>query len=127
MQLGSRVDVAVAEASAAAPIRPLAQELPYVAGSALKKEKKDQKNQDLVIFTPHYFDVFESASSSLPHCCDPRSGSQQIPAAFSSLTLFSLVFVFVVWLHLWHVAVMQSQGWNLCHSSDKAGSLPTAP
>ena len=36
---GSGVDVAVAQSAAAAPIQPLAWELPYVAGVAIKKEK----------------------------------------------------------------------------------------
>ena len=37
MQLGSCVAVAVAQVSAAVPIQPLAWELPYASGVALKK------------------------------------------------------------------------------------------
>ena len=43
MQLGSSVAVAVAQASAAAPIPPLAWELPYVADVTLKRERERQK------------------------------------------------------------------------------------
>ena len=44
MWLGSGVDVAVAEASAAALTEPLAQELPYAAGVATE-EKKKKRNE----------------------------------------------------------------------------------
>ena len=40
MRLGSRVAVAVVQASDSAPIRPLAQELPYDACVDIKKKKK---------------------------------------------------------------------------------------
>ena len=40
MQLDSSVAVAVAWTTAAAPIRPLIQELPYATGMAVKRKKK---------------------------------------------------------------------------------------
>ena len=40
MQLGSQVAITVAVAAAAAPIQPLAWELPYTANLALKSQKK---------------------------------------------------------------------------------------
>ena len=43
MQLGS--SAAVAQASAAAPIKLLAQELPYAAGVAEKKQNKKKQNK----------------------------------------------------------------------------------
>ena len=39
MQLGSDVAVAVVQASAATPLRPLAWELPYAAGAALQRKR----------------------------------------------------------------------------------------
>ena len=45
MQLGSDVAVAVVQTAAAVPIRPLAWELPYVTGAAIKKEKKKRKKK----------------------------------------------------------------------------------
>ena len=45
MRLGSGVAVAVA--SVAAPIQPLAWELPYVAGAATKRKKKFEKSNTL--------------------------------------------------------------------------------
>ena len=42
MRLGSGIAEAVTQASAAAPIRPLAWELTSAAGSALKKENKNK-------------------------------------------------------------------------------------
>ena len=42
MQLGSIVAVAVTEASAAAPLQPLAQELPYAADVASKRKNREQ-------------------------------------------------------------------------------------
>ena len=39
MPLGSGNAVALAQAASAAPIQPLAQELPYAAGAALKRQK----------------------------------------------------------------------------------------
>ena len=39
MGLGYSVAMAVAQAAAATPIQPLAQELPYAAGAAIKKKK----------------------------------------------------------------------------------------
>ena len=44
MWLGSRMAVAVAVAGAAAPIQPLAWELPCAAGAALKRKKKKKEN-----------------------------------------------------------------------------------
>ena len=46
MQLAPGVAVAVAKASAAAPIKPLAQELPYAAGTVIKKRRSDMSNGD---------------------------------------------------------------------------------
>ena len=40
MKLGSGVAMAVAQASAAAPVQPLSWEFPYDAGVALKRKKK---------------------------------------------------------------------------------------
>ena len=45
MWLRSGAAMAVAQAPAAAPIRPLAQELPYATGAVVKRKKK--KNQKL--------------------------------------------------------------------------------
>ena len=47
MQLGSHVAVVVAQASAKAPIRPLAWKPPYVAGAAIKKIKTKNKLKKL--------------------------------------------------------------------------------
>ena len=38
--IGSGVAVAVVQASAVAPVQPLAQELPYAKGAAVKRKKK---------------------------------------------------------------------------------------
>ena len=43
MQLGSQVAITVAVAAAAAPIQPLAWELPYTANLALKSQKKKRR------------------------------------------------------------------------------------
>ena len=45
IHLGSDVDVAGAWASAAAPIRPLVQELPHAAGVAIKRRKEKKKKK----------------------------------------------------------------------------------
>ena len=45
MWLGSGVAMAVAQATAAAPIQPLAQELPYATGTAIKRKKLGQQEQ----------------------------------------------------------------------------------
>ena len=45
MQLGSSVAMAVVEAPAAAPVRPLAWELPYDAGAIIKVKKKRKKKK----------------------------------------------------------------------------------
>ena len=47
MQLGSHVAVVVAQASATAPIRPLAWKPPYAAGAAIKKIKTKNKLKKL--------------------------------------------------------------------------------
>ena len=46
MQLKSGVAVAVAQATAAVAIQPLAWELPYATGSALKELKKKKKERE---------------------------------------------------------------------------------
>ena len=43
MCLGSGVAMAVAQATATAPIQPPAQELPYATDAAIKKKKKKKK------------------------------------------------------------------------------------
>ena len=48
MWLRSSVAMAVAQASAAAQIRPLAQELPYAPGAAIKR-KKERKKKSFII------------------------------------------------------------------------------
>ena len=45
MRLGSCIAVAVAQASAAASIQPLAWERPCAAGAALKRQKKKRKKK----------------------------------------------------------------------------------
>ena len=45
MQLGSSVAMAVVEAPAAAPVRPLAWELPYDASAIIKVKKKRKKKK----------------------------------------------------------------------------------
>ena len=51
MWLGSGLTVAAVEAAAAAPIQPLAWKLPYAAGVALKKKKKDsiRKREETIL------------------------------------------------------------------------------
>ena len=44
MWLGSGVAVAVMQASATAVIRPLAWELPYAAGAAVKRKRKEDES-----------------------------------------------------------------------------------
>ena len=66
--------------AAAVPIQPLAWELPYVAGVAIKKKKrKKEKEKNAIDFIIHKFTVF---SSSFP--------------------FFFLVFL---WPHPWHMEV----------------------
>ena len=43
MPLGSGVAMAAAQATAAAPIRPLVQEFPYALSAAVKKKKKKKE------------------------------------------------------------------------------------
>ena len=43
MQLGSYIAVPVGKQTVSAPIRPLAWELPFATGAALKKKKKKKK------------------------------------------------------------------------------------
>ena len=43
--LGSSISVAVVWASATAPIGPLARELPYTTGAAVKRKKKKKKKK----------------------------------------------------------------------------------
>ena len=43
MQFGCDIAVAVMQASAAALIQPLAQELPYAAGSAIKRKRERER------------------------------------------------------------------------------------
>ena len=45
MWLGSGIAVAVAQVTAAARIQPLAQELPYATGAALKRKGKKRKEK----------------------------------------------------------------------------------
>ena len=45
MPLGSGVAMAAAQATAAAPIRPLVQEFPYALSAAVKKKKKKRKKE----------------------------------------------------------------------------------
>ena len=52
MQLGSGVAVAVGRLEAMAPIRPLAWELPYTEGVALKRPKKKKKKKKNTKNTP---------------------------------------------------------------------------
>ena len=49
MWLGSGVVEAVAHASAAAPIRRLAQELPHAAGAAMKRRKRKEEERRQLI------------------------------------------------------------------------------
>ena len=48
--------VAVAEAGSAAPIQPLALELPHATRAALEKRKKEKKNESRIFF--FFFFVF---------------------------------------------------------------------
>ena len=47
MPLGSGVAMAAAQATAAAPIRPLVQEFPYALSAAVKKKKKKKERKKL--------------------------------------------------------------------------------
>ena len=55
-KIGSRSDVAVA--SAAAPIRPLAQKLPYATGTTVKKKKFNAAENEKKIGTYQDFEEF---------------------------------------------------------------------
>ena len=47
MQLGSGVAMAMTQATDAAPIQPLAQELPCATDAAIKRETKQNKQSDI--------------------------------------------------------------------------------
>ena len=59
MWLGSGVAVAVEQASAAAPIQPLAWELPYAATAAITRGKEEKKKSS-------YSDAVETNLISIP-------------------------------------------------------------
>ena len=50
--------VAVARLAAAAPIQPLAQELSYAAGEALKKKKRRRKEKKFFSFMDSPWNIF---------------------------------------------------------------------
>ena len=58
MYLGSGVAMAVAQAPGAAPIQPLAWDLPYATAVAIKRKEKKKKNSETSSFwyySPHEY------------------------------------------------------------------------
>ena len=69
MQLGSSVAVAVAQASATAPIQPLAWDLLYATGAAIKSKKK-KKNFELT-----HLNFYVSLKTGGPYFLDRMQSS----------------------------------------------------
>ena len=57
MQLGSIVAETAAEAKAAAPIRPLAWELPYATGAAIKRKNFFLIFKEILLFIKTWMDL----------------------------------------------------------------------
>ena len=77
MRLGSYVAVAVCRPAATALIQPLARELPYDAGVALKSKKKKKKKKNLGEIGP-WSEAKEKVtwlSHSVTHCSSAVNGN----------------------------------------------------